>query len=66
MGAVAGAVSPMIPNVLGAYTKPIVFGAGGYLLKKPALLSIAGYETGKIIGGMVFGGNGAVGGVSQV
>lgn len=42
-----GFISPMIPEFIGKWTKPVVFGAGGYLLKKPALLGIAGYELGK-------------------
>jgi len=57
IGAVAGAVSPMIPDVLGGWTKPAVFGAAGYFFKKPALMSIAGYEIGKtLMGGGLFGG----------
>ena len=43
----AGFASGMIPDVIGKYTKPVVFGAAGYLLKKPALFGIAGYELGK-------------------
>jgi len=46
-GAAAGFVDPMIPNFIGKWTKPVVFGAAGYLLKKPALLSIAGYKLGQ-------------------
>jgi lysine/ornithine N-monooxygenase len=39
IGAGAGFLSPMIPEFLGGWTKPLIFGAGGYLLKKPALLT---------------------------
>jgi len=70
IGAAAGFASPYIPRVLGAYTLPIVYGAAGYAFKKPALLSIAGYELGKtlstggLLGGLIGGGNG--GGASQI
>jgi hypothetical protein len=61
VGAVAGAVSPMIPQFVGGWTNPIAFGVLGYVLKKPALLTVAGYEAGKtLIGGglnNIFGGN---------
>ncbi len=57
VGAIAGAVSNMIPDFIGGWTKPLVFGAGGYILKKPALLTVAGYEAGKSLmaGGNIFG-----------
>lgn len=61
IGAVAGAVSNMVPDIVGGWTKPLLFGAGGYVLKKPALLTIAGYEAGKMLAsGGIFnlGGNG--------
>lgn len=47
IGAVAGAVSPMIPQFLGTWTNPLAFGVAGYVFKKPGLLTIAGYEAGK-------------------
>jgi len=63
IGAVAGAASNMIPDIIGPWTKPLVFGAGGYILKKPALLTIAGYEAGKQLSANLFGGgNGSSGG----
>ena len=48
-GGLAGAVSNYIPDlpVVGKFTKPVIFGAGGYILKKPALMTCAGYELGK-------------------
>lgn len=56
IGAVAGAVSPMIPQFIGGWTNPIAFGVAGYVFKKPALLTVAGYEAGKmLIGGNIFG-----------
>ena len=62
IGAGAGFLSPMIPEFLGGWTKPLIFGAGGYLLKKPALLTLAGYEAGKNLSGggigNLFGGSG--------
>lgn len=69
IGAAAGFASPYIPRIIGPWTLPVVFGAAGYFMKKPALLSIAGYELGKtistsgIIGGLGGGGNG---GASQI
>ncbi len=60
LGAVAGAVSPMIPQFVGTWTNPIAFGVAGYFFKKPGLLTIAGYEAGKSLmsGGIPsFGGN---------
>lgn len=56
IGAVAGAVSNFIPDLpyVGKYTKPVVLGAGGYILKKPELMTCAGYELGKSL----MGGNG--------
>ena len=61
LGAVAGAVSPMIPQFLGTWTNPAAFGIAGYVFKKPGLLTIAGYEAGKSLlsGGLgsIFGGN---------
>ena len=66
VGAVAGAVGDYIPPLIGVYTKPVAFAVGGYLLKKPALLSIAGYEAGKIAGSMFLGGGGMPGGQAQV
>lgn len=65
IGAGAGFTSPYIPRVLGIWTLPVVFGVAGYVAKKPALLSIAGYELGKtisasgLIGGLGNGGGGA-------
>lgn len=69
IGAAAGFASPYIPRVLGIWTLPIIFGGAGYVFKKPALLSIAGYELGKslsaggLLGGLG-GGNGS--GASQI
>lgn len=71
IGAAAGFASPYIPRILGGFTLPVVYGGVGYLLKKPALFSIAGYELGKtlstgglgLLGGLG-GGNG--GGASQI
>jgi hypothetical protein len=69
IGAGAGFAAPYIPRVLGVWTLPVVFGGAGYFFKKPALLSIAGYELGKtistsgLIGGLGGGGNG---GASQI
>lgn len=61
LGAVAGAVSPMIPQFVGTWTNPIAFGVAGYVFKKPGLLTIAGYEAGKSLmsGGIgnIFGNN---------
>jgi len=60
-GAIAGAASGFIPDIFGKWTKPAALAVGGYLLKKPALISCAGYEVGKslISGGLVSGsGNG--------
>jgi hypothetical protein len=59
-GAAGGFVSGMIPQFLGKWTNPVAFGAAGWLLKKPAFLSIAGYEIGKAFsGGSIFkGGSG--------
>jgi len=63
IGAVAGAASNYIPPVLGGFTKPVAFGAAGYLLKKPALFTIAGYEAGKMLAsGFLGNGNGDSGG----
>ena len=70
IGAAAGFASPYIPRILGVYTLPVVYGVAGYVAKKPALLSIAGYELGKtlstggLLGGLIGGGNG--GGASQI
>jgi len=47
IGAGAGLVSPYIPNVLGQWTKPILFAGAGYVFKKPALMAIGGYELGR-------------------
>lgn len=56
IGAAAGFGSQFIPQFLGGWTNPIVFGAIGYLMKKPALFSIAGYEAGKnLASGGIFG-----------
>lgn len=53
----------MIPQFLGEWTNPVAFGAAGYLLKKPALLTVAGYELGrKLTGGGIGGGNQSSGG----
>jgi len=46
-GAGAGFVDPMIPNFLGKWTKPLIYGAGGVILNKPALLTVAGYKLGE-------------------
>lgn len=56
-GAGAGMAAPYIPRILGKWTLPVVFGAAGYLLKKPVLLGIAGYEIGR---GFSLGGNGGI------
>lgn len=63
IGAVAGAASNYIPDIIGGWTKPAAFGAIGYLMKKPALLTIAAYEAGKQLmsGGFGLGGNGGGG-----
>ena len=69
IGAAAGFASPYIPRILGGWTLPVVFGAAGYFFKKPALLSIAGYEAGKMLstGGLLGGlGGGGGGGASQI
>jgi len=55
-GAAAGAASGFIPQVVGKWTNPAAFIAGGYLLKKPALMSVGGYELGK----MLISGNGVM------
>lgn len=65
IGAGAGFASPYIPRVLGVWTLPVVFGGAGYLFKKPALLSIAGYEAGKALSTTFLGG-GNGGGASQI
>ncbi len=70
IGGVAGFASPYIPRLLGPWTLPIVFGAAGYIAKKPVLMTLAAYELGRtlsasgLIGGLVGGGNG--GGGSQI
>jgi len=68
IGAGAGFASPYIPRILGPWTLPVVFGVAGYVAKKPALLSIAGYELGKTISssGIIGGLGGGGGGASQV
>jgi len=64
IGAIAGIAGDMIPPILGNFTKPVVFGAGGYILKKPALFTLAGYELGRTLnpfgnsGGGLFKGQG--------
>lgn len=59
IGAGAGFLSGMIPQFLGGWTNPLVFGGLGYVLKKPALLTIAGYEAGKnLSSGGIFGSGG--------
>jgi hypothetical protein len=55
IGAGAGFISPMIPQLIGPYTNPVVFAAAGYYFKKPALLGIAGYEFGRMLGGGALG-----------
>lgn len=60
IGAGAGILSPFIPQFVGRWTNPIVFGAAGVFFNKPVLLGIAGYELGKSFS---FGGNGNGGGV---
>jgi hypothetical protein len=50
-GAGAGLASGMIPQFLGKWTNPVAFGAAGYILKKPALMGVAGYELGKSFAG---------------
>jgi hypothetical protein len=64
IGAAAGFFDPMIPNVLGGWTKPIVYGAAGYVFKKPALLTVAGFKAGQMLAsGGIFGkqqGNGGM------
>lgn len=62
-GGIAGVLSSFIPSnlpVVGKFGKPVVLGAGGYILKKPALLTCAGYELGKtlITSGLGMNGNG--------
>lgn len=69
IGAIAGFASPYIPRILGGWTLPVVYGGAGYLLKKPVLFGIAGYELGKMLStngllGGLGGGNG--GGASQI
>jgi len=56
-GAVAGAASPFIPQVLGGWTNAVAFGAAGYFMKKKALMGIAGYEIGRNLIGMYGGGS---------
>ncbi len=62
-GAGAGMAAPYIPRIVGKWTLPLVFGAAGYLLKKPALLAIAGYEIGRgfSLGGAIGSGAGFTG-----
>jgi len=48
-GAIGGIVGDMIPPIIGGWTKPVAFGAIGYLLKKPAFFTMAGYEAGKML-----------------
>ena len=55
IGAGAGAFEPMIPQFLGKWTTPLVFGGLGYYFKKPVLLGIAGYKIGQMFS---FGGGG--------
>lgn len=58
IGAAAGFGSKFIPQFLGGWTNPLVFGALGYFTKKPAFFSIAGYEAGKNLASGGFFGNG--------
>lgn len=50
-GGVAGFASGMIPQFIGKWTNPVVFGAAGYFFKKPALLGAAGYALGQSLSG---------------
>jgi hypothetical protein len=66
IGGVAGAVSPMIPQFVGSWTNPLVFGGLGVVMKKPQLLTIAGYEVGKmLVGGGLLGGGSQNGGLFE-
>lgn len=59
-GAIGGAISGFIPNnlpVVGRFAKPVILGAGGYILHKPQLITCAGYEAGKML---MSGGAGAI------
>ncbi len=62
IGAAAGFVSPMIPQFIGKWTNPAAFFAAGYILKKPALMSVAGYEIGRAFSGGFGGGESTAGG----
>ncbi len=68
IGAGAGFVSPLIPKVIGPWTLPVVFGAAGYIAKKPVLMTLAAYELGRSLSAMgVLGiGGGNSGGASQI
>jgi len=48
-GAIGGIVGDMIPPVIGGWTKPIAFGAIGYLTKKSPFFTLAGYEAGRML-----------------
>jgi len=48
-GAIGGIVGDMIPPVIGGWTKPLAFGAIGYLTKKSPFFVMAGYEAGKML-----------------
>lgn len=58
-GAGAGFIDPMIPEFLGKWTKPLVYGAGSIILKKPQLMTIAGFKLGQAFTGTTAGNNGA-------
>jgi hypothetical protein len=61
-GAGAGVASNFIPQFFGKWTNPVVFGGAGILLKKPDLVTVAGYELGKGLLGSIGAGTGAGGG----
>jgi len=48
-GGGAGAISPYVPQVVGKWTNPILFGGASILLKKPQLMTIAGYQAGQAL-----------------
>ena len=60
LGLGAGFVRNYIPPVLGRWTIPAVFIGGGYVAKKPQLISIGAYELGQAISqqGLNLGGGG--------
>ena len=59
-GIIAEAGSSFASNFLGAYSRPVIYGAAGWFLKDTTLKTLCGIQ----LGGMLLGGgNGNLGGV---